>query len=1357
MTGGPGVDTFADAGGDDNLLESRNIDHGLYGNFYFAGELLGASHDQWLTGTEVEDLLQAGQPIFERATLIGGDNDNLLIVNDDDGSVTVDGIAQPYAVTPWDAQVVLDNRSNFGSAAPEIYVVYTTDGAGADIVIADSGGDTGLDFLEIYGRSGADLVRLEVLNPFTLSEDARVIVGAGNPDVIHYDARIERLIVDTGAGADTVRLDDNRADTEVYLGSGKDTVAIGTVETRDSANGDGVPVVDLANTTPGVTARTQIFGGSGNDEFEINYNKAEIWLYGETGDDLFIINTFLVEKTDLLDPENRPKSRSLVGGLGTNTYDVRTGDNGPATQQALYDYLQSANVNIDGGPGIDTIVINGTPIKDVFVVAKNFVAGAGRFVNFENIERLEVNGADGDDEFYILSTGPNLETVVRGGSGDDEIHMGGDMSGATDPVLRDLPEYLFTPDPILRQDVRPIYQVLSAPSAAQTYSKDNWVTATLTRIEGNTAWYSWYGPAWSTVQTQVRNNTRFSYETQGYGGSLYDIQDPINVAGYAGFTFDNGLTPAEDLNRFIGSRVYLDTKSDAFVKFDDRSWNDHRQLLARSTGDYTVSAFDYYNVADWVYQGYYATTPPKLLLDPRPYEILEDRVSDLNAFAGKLRVDGGADTDKFVVHNEDGTMRTGSLELLYKVQERDANGMLLFEGGSQVYDEENLHHEVTFAGEIAADDDWTLKLNDTPYTVKAVAGDTTQSIANKILGQVNAIGSAYHATLAPPLATVSAPVNGQGTVTIGASVVANSVYSITVEGRTLSYKAEAGDSRDKVASELATVFSNAVSTGFTFTASAGVLTVTKLDSSDFELRADDPRLFVERIVNPLRLEVELLTTNATDREAATRSKLGSALVVGDQVVEAVSVLRGFGQVLTGLTGYHGVEFERFEETQLRLSGEVDRLTFDMDGSIAPSVTNVGNVEVALGGGNDVVSVLATAGAVTLLGGAGNDTVTVGDAGHTLADLGGILDFKGDADRYEVSTADTSALIKVAQITPLGKVLETNVDINAANLGTFFFNYMREDGGTFADADYVFSDAAVFDGTVKTEIDSSTGQLRKELGKLVYLDPLLESLAPADDWRQTEAQHGYQLYSDDSRVVRSLRLGQYVINKSGTLTPKVQTLNAQVPVADLVEIYRRIVNEYYVETVSSGAGTNDQLIIDNRAYGPGVVGQLTSSRFSVVSPATKIDYSEIEDLDLFLGVGADTVAIVSTHRGTTDLDAGGGTDVINVKAISGNTTINGGDQSDTINVGSNAAGVLGDAANNTNGTLDDIGALLSISGNDPTSGSDVLNVDDTGDSVGRTGTLTATTISGLGMDGSIKYDTVETLNISLGSGRDTFNV
>ena len=134
-----------------------------------------------------------------------------------------------------------------------------------------------------------------------------------------------------------------------------------------------------------------------------------------------------------------------------------------------------------------------------------------------------------------------------------------------------------------------------------------------------------------------------------------------------------------------------------------------------------------------------------------------------------------------------------------------------------------------------------------------------------------------------------------------------------------------------------------------------------------------------------------------------------------------------------------------------------------------------------------------------------------------------------------------------------------------------------------------------------------------------------------------------------------------------------------------------------------------------------------------------------------------------HSGieAVELDTRGGDDRIAVRAISTRTTINTGNGSDTINVGTNATlGRLGQADTNTGGTLNDINASLTVNGQG-NGDTDRLDLDDTADdSTPAHGTLTATTVTNavrvdttsfilMGASGSITYSTLESLGIHLG--------
>jgi hypothetical protein len=180
-------------------------------------------------------------------------------------------------------------------------------------------------------------------------------------------------------------------------------------------------------------------------------------------------------------------------------------------------------------------------------------------------------------------------------------------------------------------------------------------------------------------------------------------------------------------------------------------------------------------------------------------------------------------------------------------------------------------------------------------------------------------------------------------------------------------------------------------------------------------------------------------------------------------------------------------------------------------------------------------------------------------------------------------------------------------------------------------------------------------------------------------------------------------------------------------------------------VDGGAGT-DVLDVDDSADTDANTGTLTGTMLTGLGMTNGIQYEDIENLAVKLGSGDDTFNISGTHTWTTTVNAGAGEDTINVQTVSGDTTVNGGADNDVVNVGSTAP--------TAGGVLDGIGARLSINGD---SGNDTVNLDDSADTVDNLGTLTESTLSGLGMGGTINYAGIDILNLDLGSGDDRINV
>ena len=123
-------------------------------------------------------------------------------------------------------------------------------------------------------------------------------------------------------------------------------------------------------------------------------------------------------------------------------------------------------------------------------------------------------------------------------------------------------------------------------------------------------------------------------------------------------------------------------------------------------------------------------------------------------------------------------------------------------------------------------------------------------------------------------------------------------------------------------------------------------------------------------------------------------------------------------------------------------------------------------------------------------------------------------------------------------------------------------------------------------------------------------------------------------------------------------------------------------------------------------------------------ASWITYSGLAGLNISLGSGGNTFTIASTYSATA-------------------TTLNSGNGNDTVNVGSTA------------NVLDGIQGALTLNGMSHLTG-DTLNITATGNAANHQYGLTDTTFSRDGM-AMITYGTFEALNVSLGSGKNTFTI
>ena len=256
------------------------------------------------------------------------------------------------------------------------------------------------------------------------------------------------------------------------------------------------------------------------------------------------------------------------------------------------------------------------------------------------------------------------------------------------------------------------------------------------------------------------------------------------------------------------------------------------------------------------------------------------------------------------------------------------------------------------------------------------------------------------------------------------------------------------------------------------------------------------------------------------------------------------------------------------------------------------------------------------------------------------------------------------------------------------------------------------------------------------------------------------------YSSVEFLNVNLGVGGNTFNVQSTNASTISTLSTgtgaaakTVNVGSVAPAVGGNVNSVAGSLIVQGQGASDTLNVDDTGDADANVGNLTNNGLTGLGMASGdaskgIEYHNVEALNINLGQGGDLFTIVSTFALTTTvLSTNGGNDAVAVQTIAGPTTVNTGEGSDTVNVGS-----LATPAGNANGNVRGISASLTVNGQgQPIGGIDLLDVDDTGETLPTVGQSTSTQITGLGMSVGITYGTLESLKIHLGQNNDVFTI
>ncbi len=393
-------------------------------------------------------------------------------------------------------------------------------------------------------------------------------------------------------------------------------------------------------------------------------------------------------------------------------------------------------------------------------------------------------------------------------------------------------------------------------------------------------------------------------------------------------------------------------------------------------------------------------------------------------------------------------------------------------------------------------------------------------------------------------------------------------------------------------------------------------------------------------------------------------------------------------------------------TGLGMGHGISYLQFDMleielgsgDDTFAIDSTHTGSTLLNAGPGDDVVNIQTIAGITTINGGPGGDTINIGSnapgADGTLNGIAAALIVDGQTGANVLNLDDTGDAAPTS-----GNLTASTVNgLGLSPAGITYLGMMAV-SIRLGDGDNTFTVDSTHTGT--TYLHSGAG----------------------DDEVNVRTIHGITTIHGGA--------GNDTINV-GTLAPETH--------GNLNSIGAHL-------SVDGGTGTNT-LNVDDTGDDFTNTGTLTDTALTGLGMSDDgLTYANIALLNISLGSGDDVFTIDSTYAGTTtNLFAGAGNDQIRARTISGPTHIYGESGDNRVWVGTKAPA--------SDGTVNGIAAPLVVDGG---SGHNELYVDDTGDPEATTGTLTETTITGLGMTDGVTYTNIARLEIELGSGGNRFTV
>ncbi|NJO77574.1 MAG: hypothetical protein HC827_03010 [Cyanobacteria bacterium RM1_2_2] len=546
------------------------------------------------------------------------------------------------------------------------------------------------------------------------------------------------------------------------------------------------------------------------------------------------------------------------------------------------------------------------------------------------------------------------------------------------------------------------------------------------------------------------------------------------------------------------------------------------------------------------------------------------------------------------------------------------------------------------------------------------------------------------------------------------SLSSDGVADLKAEGLTIQVTNGVGSANQLLETSVKTV--NMIAGGAVNLSNYGGLSVTGVTAGDaVQIETHSP----------------LTVAGAISAGATVRLSAGEQSGAGDDLTINANVIAASGAILLqagdDITIREGVTVQA--PGQITIEADQSGQDRPVGSTIQLSGTFIGSSMTVRGGINDdTITLAGTNTQTTILTQGGNDVVNLGDQNNRL-------------NRMQASLSiDTSAATDTLNIYNQGDASDSNVRVTATQLSG-----LAGMGGSITYQNVEFLNLRLGAGNNLVNVaDDITAQIDVQTGSgrnTVLLD-------------YSTATESFDLTYADGKVTGFKNTGSLQYQNFETLDLRLGSGNDTFTVKDANFAYNLIVQ---------GNGGSDRLFVDfmNHAGYQDTV-TVTNSTITGLGMDSRFQYSGMDHINVQLSANQDEITLVSNYTGSLDFNLGEGDDIITLVNTAGQTRIaaEAGQDTVVVNTISQATTIElgeGDDAvrlNNTGNTVNQIAALLTVVGGD---GQDRMTVNDSGDGSDNAGVLTNTSLTGLGMAAGVQYSGLETLDVQLGSGSDTFTV